>query len=352
MHKFITVDDIQNISPTSDYDVVFASGAWGDRFLNIFFDYAQRNHKMVFDTVQKRYEYIFYTRQEDYEKYKDKFIMPNITFVFMDKEPRASMNNYHMHYAYQRKLPLVFISSDGLFCINVLNNILTKYAHHDALGIMFNRMFPQIIDAISEKEKEMPYEKIFEPRTFLKLCLPNLHQRERRYFVDSYRATGTYGSLFFPYRKDGVLSGILVRSFHIGIIYVKNPLPGYTDGYLDSSPFLNKLATPDTIGMITDSDDGFCIDLSFDRNDLLFPPPDELPVLADESQITRCWQGWRGNVVTACNESLMGFNTALHSEPLNKEWIDLAKKADDMVTRLYGGAIKNKHLDWRFYNGT
>jgi len=319
------------------------SGAWGDNFLFTFFEHTQRNHKMALDKVKKkRYEYIFCTTMRDYQKYKDKFIVPNITFIIM-KEPLhlGGMNRYQLEYAYKRERPLIFISSDNLYSTNILDNLANKFYDKIAVCIMSQRMYPEILQGIYAKEN---YEDAFSPREFLRICLPHIHQRERRYFMDSYRVTGSYGSLMWPVRDNNVLVGILIRSFHLGIAYSKRPVPGYGGGWLDSDPFLNKLANAEEIFMNTDSDNGFCVGLElYDKTD---NGKDDAPILSDMSQITRCRLGWLGGPVTSVNESLMGFNIAVHSESLDQKWIDLAKEADNFITNIYNGNIKNKQLMW------
>jgi len=346
MHKFINSEEIiTTVTNEPDCDFIIASGAWGEGFLTHFFNNIQRNHVLCRSKV-KNYEYVFYTTRADYEKYKDKFIDPDITFIFMDNHRHlGGMNGVQIDYAYKRGKPLIMFASDCLHTPNLMPSLLTKYVNYDACCVMAHRVYSELLPILKAKEEETSYDDVFNPRTLIKLYLPYLHVRERRYFTDSYRATGTYGSLMFPYWKDGALSGILVRSFHLGVIYVRKPVLGLSSGFLDSNPFLGVLASPDNIGMVTDSDDGFCIDVTFDP---FSDGNDGVPVLTDLSQITRCWEGWKGLAVTAVNESLMGYNTAIHSESLNQDWIDLANKANDMVTRSYGGAIANKPLNWSF----
>jgi hypothetical protein len=42
----------------------------------------------------------------------------------------------------------------------------------------------------------------------------------------------------------------------------------------------------------------------------------------------------------------MGFNIALHSEPLDQEWFTLVQQVNDFVTSTYNGEIKNHPLTW------
>jgi len=167
--------------------------------------------------------------------------------------------------------------------------------------------------------------------------------------MDNRKATGAYNGMYYPVRKNGILVGELIRAFHLGVIYVKNPIPGFGIDCawgLDSNPFLGRLATPETIGMIADSDNGYCVDVST-AVDIDANYKDTCSVLTDLSQYESFWRGLRGsNGIAPVNESLMGYNVAIHSEPLTQEWIDLAKKADNFVTHIYGGVIKNKPLMW------
>lgn len=343
MHKIIDADSIlTTVEKSLDHSVIIASGAWGDRFMTHFFDNIQKNHKLCRDKSGVNYEYVFYTTYKDYEKYKNKFIDEDIIFILTDiPHHLGGMNGVQIDYAHKRSLPLILFASDCLHTTNLIPNIMSKYKDKEVLCVMSQRIYSEVLKDIN---KEEIYEDIFEPRKFLKLCLPYLHQRERRYFMDSYRATGTYGSLMFPVRKDSILIGILIRSFHLGIIYIKSSLGGLTGGYLDSNPFVSKQASTETIGMITDSDDGFCVDISFDRND---NGEDDCPILQDLNQITVYRQGWLGHAVFPTNESLMGYNIAVHSESLNEEWIKLANSANEFVTKIYEGKIKNKSIDWR-----
>lgn len=346
MHKFVWSEDIlTTVKPNTDAAFIISSGAWGDRFLNHFFDNIQRNHDLCRSKVTEPFEYVFYTTSEDYDKYKDRFTAKDMTFIFMGNKPHpGGMNGAQFDYASRRNLPVILMAADCLHTPNLIPNLRSKFQDKNAVCVMSQRMFPELMADIKNKELEIPYEDIFQPREFLKLCLPRLHRRERRYFMDSYRCTGTYGALMFPVRCGGVLTGILVRSFHLGYIYVKNPVAGMVGGFLDSNPFVSKLTTPDTVGMVTDSDDGFCVDVSLDVND---NGNDPLPILTDLSQITRCRVGWLGHAVFPVNDSLMGYNIAVHSEPINQEWTELADKANAFVTSIYNNAVNNKPLDWR-----
>ena len=164
--------------------------------------------------------------------------------------------------------------------------------------------------------------------------------------MDNYKAA--YNGMYWPVRRDGVLIGELIRAFHLGIVYVKHPLTALHGAGLDSNPFLGNLATPETIGMITDSDDGYVVDVStatYVRSD--YKDEDQTITVPDPLTFTNYWKNVRGNGVAPVNESLMGYSIAMHSEPLNQEWLDLAKSTDEFVTSVYGGNVKNKELTWR-----
>jgi hypothetical protein len=282
--------------------------------------------------------------------YKDRFTLPNITFIFFDDQDSRVLASIHMEYASLIGAPFISLAGDCFHTTNLLPNLLTKYAHYDICCVTSQRVCPQTLNAVQAREQEIPYEDIFTPRELLKLTLPNLYYTEKRYFMDSYRAMGCYNGFFYPVRKNGVLIGELMRAFHWGVIYVKNPRTGleqHNSSYwgLDSNPFTNELTTPETTGMITDSDDGLCVDIMSDGNP---NSSDSSPILTNTEDIVNYWQAYNnGRGISEANESLMGYNVAIHSEPLDQSWIDLANQADEHIATTYGGAIKNKPLDWR-----
>lgn len=344
MHKFI--DNISSITNEPDCDVIITSGAWGAHFLEHYFDYIQRNHQLCLDKTQHRYEYTFLTTEQDYNKYKDRFTIPDITFLFWRTSSSGVTGATQLEYAYRREKPVIMIGSDCLHTTNLFNSLMTKYANYDAVGVMSQRVNFQIVDMIKTREEQIPYEDIFKPREFLKLCLPMLHPQDRRYFADNY--TGFQNGIFWPVRKDGVLVGELMRAFHWGIMYVKNPILGFSGGRaLDSNEFLCKLSTPENIGLVADSDDGFLVDVTTDRNAI---NAQDAIGTNDENLITTNLGAWfrsmRGNAVNSVHESLMGFNVAIHSESLDQEWLDLAERVNELVTNAYEGEVKNKPLTW------
>lgn len=347
MHKFI--DDISGITSKSDCDVIITSGAWGNQFLEHYFNHIQRNHQLCLDKTQHRCEYTFLTTPQDYEKYKDRFTIPDITFLFWRATSSGVTGATQLEYAHRRDKPVIMIGSDCLHTTNIFNSLMTKYAHYDACAVMSQRVCYQIVDMVKAREEQILYEDIFAPREFLKLCLPSLHPQDRRYFMDNY--TGFQNGMFWPVRKDGVLIGELMRAFHWGIMYVKNPLIGFSGGRaLDSNDFLCQLSTPETVGLIADSDDGFCVDVTTDRNAI---NAQDIPGSNDEPLIMTNLGTWfknmRGIAINSIHESLMGFNVAIHSEPLNQEWLCLAEKVNELVTNAYDGEIKNKPLMWSMF---
>lgn len=346
MHKFVNNEDIfTTVTPESDCDVVIASSSWGERFLNHYFDNIQRNHELCLSKVEQRYEYLFVTREVDYQKYKDRFIIPDITFLFFDEVKGILLPAVHLDYCYKRDKPFISLAGDCFHTPNLLSNLLTKYNHYDVCGCVAQRSCSNILDVIKEKEKSMPYEDIFAPRELLKTHFPYLYGTEIGYFMDAYNSQ--YNAAFFPVISGDELIGILERSFHYGIIYVKNPLPHMERTHpslgLDPNPFLTNLATPETTGLITDSDDGFVIDIMPHQGSANLRNRKQNLV---KSNFQEYWDTYRDRGVCPVNETFMQYNVAIHSEPLNDEWLSLAKEADTFVTEVYGGAIKNKPLTW------
>ena len=343
MHKLIDVGNIlTSVTNESDCDVIIAEGAWGGNFMNHYLDNIQRNHKLCLERMKERYEYVFYTTPQDYEKYKDKFTIPDITFLIGGGQGRL-MTGIHMDYAYSRGKPLISMASDCLQTPNLIPNLLNKYSNHDVCGVMVQRVCHEILADIITREEQIPYETIFSPREFLKLCFPNLYPLEKCYFMDNYSAACNGG--YWTVRRGDVLIGELIRAFHIGIVYIKNPIPGLHGWGLDSNPFLGNLTTPETIGMVTDSDDGFIVDVSTAVGAINIP---DTPARTEPLEILfkTYWRNTRGNGIAPINESLMGFSIAIHSEPLDQEWLDLANIANDFVTRAYDGEIINREIDW------
>jgi len=346
MHKIINVNDIGRVSNEPDCDVVIVSGAWGSHFLNHYFNNIQRNHQLCLDKSGVRCEYAFLTTHSDYNMYKDRFTIPNITFIFFDASSRL-MGGIQMDYAYTRGKPMICFASDCLHTTNLIPNLMNKYADHGICGCMSQRVCYQILDLIRTKEAQIGYDNIFEPREFMKLCLLMLYPSEKRYFADNFSAL--CNGIYFPVRKDGILIGELIRAFHVGIIYVKNPQPGMgidSGRGIDSNPFMGRLVSPDAIGMIDDSDDGFCVDVSTYVDAINTPDAPGTAVL-DPATFRSYLSSVRGNGVLPVHESLMGFNTVLHSEPLDKSWLEVVEIANNFITNTYGGEIKNKDVEWR-----
>jgi hypothetical protein len=344
MNTFVDERNILNsVSPSEDCDVVIAAGAWGPRFLEHYFNNIQRNHKLCLDQLNQKYEYVFYTTRGDYSRYKDRFIIPNITFLF--KETGRLMGGPQMDYAYMRQRPLIYMASDCLHTVNLLPNLLGKYGHYDACCSSCQRVCTQILTLIQEREKEIPYESIFNPREFLKLCLPMLYPTDVQYFVDKYSAQGN--GVFWPIRREGVLVGEILRAFHWGVFYIKNPILGLGGRGIDSNSFIGKISTPDTMGMITDSDDGFCVDVSMDTNAIHWQNTAP-PTITQEliTHLVNYRQSVLGDGIIDINEFLMGHNVAIHSVPLNDEWLDLAEEINEFITNTYNGEIKNNSLAW------
>jgi len=354
MHKFINVGEIP-VKATSDpnCEVIICCGAWNDHFMTHYFNNIQQNHRLCLDKVTGRYEYVFLTTEGDYNKYKNQFTTPDITFIFFPPSSRI-MGSIHMEYCYYRKKPMISLAADCLHTSNIVSSILDEYSKvYDAISITSQRLYPQVMNAIREKESQMPYEDIFKPRELLKTVFPYLYATERCYMMDDYKP-GTLNGFFWPVRKDGVLIGELMRAFHHGVVYVKYPKLGMEQSHhcwgLDSNPFLSKLTTPEKMGVISDSDDGFCCGIEMDSN--IGWLTNTLPTIPKFDNIKQrlidYWHTFdndRG--VSKVNEAEMGFKIALHSEPLDQSWIDLAKQTDDFITDIYGGAIKNKELYWR-----
>ena len=352
MYKFLHISEIPNVSSEPDCDIILEAAIWGNNFVNHYLDNIQRNHQLCLSKIEHRYEYVILTRREDYERNKERFIIPNITFIFFDDSLPKVLASIHMEYAYYRKKPWISMAADCLHTVNIIPNILTKYAHNDICCVMSQRVYHQILDAIKVKEAQVPYENIFVPREFLKLVFPHLYVTDKRYFMDDYRAMGCYNGFFWTVRRDGILIGELMRTFHWGVMYIKNPVLGMescanpTWG-LDPSPFLINLAKADTVGVVADSDDGFCVDVMMDYN-INAPDPQPKLMESDYHDIVRYWQSClNGHGICEVNEAEMGINVAIHSEPLDQSWVELANTANDFITKTYGGVIKNKELTWR-----
>jgi hypothetical protein len=113
---------------------------------------------------------------------------------------------------------------------------------------------------------------------------------------------------------------------------------------LDSNPFLAVLTSVDGVDLITDSDNGFLVDVtSFSNVD--YDMSLESTEYSKESYVNY-YNSVIGRGISPVNEKLMGKNLAMHMLPLDDYWIKLSDQVNEFITNTYDGKIKNYPLDW------
>jgi hypothetical protein len=118
----------------------------------------------MLDNTDHKCEYAFLTTKRDYDKYKNRFIIPDITFIFKDDSsvtygstnwatahygPRI-LGSVHMEYCYYRNKPMISMGGDCLHTVNILNTILNKYSNCEVLCTPSQRVFYPILDDIAD----------------------------------------------------------------------------------------------------------------------------------------------------------------------------------------------------------